>query len=220
MCKTETVTKQWLQKQWLPRNQWARVWQLPPTPSTGYFVSTCVFHQLTSPFTLMTWLLSARTHLQHNNSYFHHEMKHRRINSYFLPHNLHLIQLGNKHNIKDILDNWIHTLLDESSIEVPSTSSQSKKFLKINNSSWPLIFKMSKPLHIPRPDPDIDQDLRLRRIQLLNQLRDLLNDYYRLLQGVSHWLRFHIFLSIFVSIIAFHFFSSWTIYSEREITTS
>ena len=54
MCKTETVTKQWLQKQWLPGNQWARVWQLPPTPPTGYLVSTCVFHQLTCSLTLMT----------------------------------------------------------------------------------------------------------------------------------------------------------------------
>ena len=132
MWKTETVTKLWLQKQWLPRDQCPRVWHLPPTPSAGYLVSTCVYHQLTCSFTLMTWLLSARTHLQHNNSYFQNEMKHKCINSYFLPHNLHLIQLGNKHNIKNILDNWIHTLLDESLIEVPSTSSHSKSPSKLN----------------------------------------------------------------------------------------
>ena len=55
--------------------------------------------------------------------------------SYFLPHNIHLIQLGNKHNLQVILKNWIHTLIDESSFEVLSTSSLPKKFLKIKNSS-------------------------------------------------------------------------------------
>ena len=74
---------------------------------------------------------------------------------------------------------------------------------KIVHNLW--FSKMSKPLHIPRPDPDIDQDLRLRRIQLLNQLRDLLLDYYRLLHGVSHWLRFHIFLRILFLSLFFTF---------------
>ena len=136
MWKTETVTKLWLTKLWLPK-QWfpvhLRVWHLPSTPSAGYFVSTWVYHQLTPSTTLMIWLLSVTTQIQHTNSHFRHQMKHKCIKSHFLPYNLHLIQLGNKHNIKDILANWIHTLLDETLIEAPATSSHSTNPSKLNS---------------------------------------------------------------------------------------
>ena len=44
---------------------------------------------------------------------------------------------------------------------------------------------MSKPLHIPRFDPE-NQEPLLRRIELLIQLRNLLLDYYNLLYDISH----------------------------------
>ena len=38
-----------------------------------------------------------------------------------------------QHNIKNILDNWIHTLLDETLIEAPATSSHSTNPSKLNS---------------------------------------------------------------------------------------
>ena len=73
--------------------------------------------------------LSVTTQIHQNNS---HQMKHKHIKSHFLPYNLHLIQLGNKNNVKDILANWIHTLLDETLIEAPATSSHPTNPSKLN----------------------------------------------------------------------------------------
>ena len=73
--------------------------------------------------------LSVTTQIHHDNS---HQMKHKHIKSYFLPYNLHLIQQGNKHNVKDILANWIHTLLDEALIEATAPSARSKDLSKLN----------------------------------------------------------------------------------------
>ena len=55
--------------------------------------------------------------------------------SYFLPHNIHLVQLGHKNNLEAIVKEWIHTLIDESAFEVHSTPSHPKEFLKNKNSS-------------------------------------------------------------------------------------
>ena len=59
-------------------------------------------------------------------------MKHKYIKTHFLPYNLHLIQLGKKNNVKDILANWIHTLLDETLIEAPAPSARSTNPSKLN----------------------------------------------------------------------------------------
>ena len=103
--KTETITKLWVTTLWLtelwPPTQWLpvhlRVWHLPSTPSAGYFVSTWVYNQLECSPTLMIQSLSVTTQTHQDNSY---QMKHKHIKSHFLPYNLHLIQLGNMHNIK------------------------------------------------------------------------------------------------------------------------
>ena len=55
--------------------------------------------------------------------------------SYFLPHNIHLVQLGRKNNLQAILKEWIHTLIDELAFEVQSTPSHPKEFFKNKNSS-------------------------------------------------------------------------------------
>ena len=55
--------------------------------------------------------------------------------SYFLPHNIHLVQLGHKNNPQAILKEWIHTLIDESAFEVHSTPLHPIEFLKNKNSS-------------------------------------------------------------------------------------
>ena len=73
--------------------------------------------------------LSVTTQIHHNNS---HQMKHKYIKTHFLPYNLHLIQLGKKNNVKDILANWIHTLLDEALIEATAPSARSTNLSKLN----------------------------------------------------------------------------------------
>ena len=59
-------------------------------------------------------------------------MKHKYIKTHFLPYNLHLIQLGNRNNVKNILANWVHTLLDEALIEATAPSARSKNLSKLN----------------------------------------------------------------------------------------
>ena len=59
-----------------------------------------------------------------------HQMNKKYIKTHFLPYNLHLIQLGNRNNVKNILSNWIHTLIDEASIESTAPSEHHTTFSK------------------------------------------------------------------------------------------
>ena len=61
-----------------------------------------------------------------------HQMNKKYIKTHFLPYNLHLIQLGNRNNVKNILSNRIHTLLDESLIEATAPSARSTNLSKTN----------------------------------------------------------------------------------------
>ena len=114
-----------------------------------------------------------------------HQMNKKYIKTYFLPYNLHLIQLGNRNNVKNILSNWIHTLIDEASIESTPPSEHHTTFSKKINTVTNSVFIMSKPLHIPRFDTE-NQEPQFRRIELLIQLRNLLLDYYNFLYDISH----------------------------------
>ena len=71
--------------------------------------------------------MMTKNHLNNN-----HQMKHKYIKTHFLPYNLHLIQLGNRNNVKNILANWIHTLLDEALIEATAPSARSTNLSKLN----------------------------------------------------------------------------------------
>ena len=114
-----------------------------------------------------------------------HQMNKKYIKTHFLPYNLHLIQLGNRNNVKNILSNWIHTLIDEASIESTAPSEHHTTFSKKINTVKNSDFIMSKPLHIPRFDTE-NQEPQFRRIELLIQLRNFLLDYYNFLYDISH----------------------------------
>ena len=114
-----------------------------------------------------------------------HQMNKKYIKTHFLPYNLHLIQLRNRNNVKNILSNWIHTLIDEPSIESTPPSEHHTTFSKKINTVTNSVFIMSKPLHIPRFDTE-NQESQFRRIELLIQLRNFLLDYYNFLYDISH----------------------------------
>ena len=147
-----------------------------------------------------------KNHLNNN-----HQMNNKYIKTHFLPYNLHLIQIGNRNNVKNILSNWIHTLLDEALIESTAPSVRStitvKKFwfhhVKTSSHTSFWYWKSRTP---------IQTDWTSHSTQKFpTWLLQFSVWYFSLIEDP---LLFKTFV-----LISLHFLSSWIIYKKKETTT-
>ena len=146
-----------------------------------------------------------KNHLNNN-----HQMNNKYIKTHFLPYNLHLIQIGNRNNVKNILSNWIHTLLDEALIESKAPSVRStntvEKFwfnhVKTSSHTSFWYWKSRTP---------IQTDWTSYSTQKFpTWLLQLSVWYFSLIEDL---LPFKPFV-----LVSLHFLSSWIIYKKKEIT--
>ena len=145
-----------------------------------------------------------------------HQMNKKYIKTHFLPYNLHLIQLGNRNNVKNILSNWIHTLIDEASIESTPPSEHHTTFSK-NKHSYKFWFHHVKTSSYPsfwywKSRTPIQTDWTSYSTQKFpTWLLQLSVWYFSLIEDL---LPFKPFV-----LVSLHFLSSWIIYKKKETTT-